>query len=358
MGLLDFLSKKNKNDNETNNKNSTNVKRNDQLKFSVPWFDVFDPRLMDRGVPVVVRGVISYTIEDMPLFNSLNQNDGDFDSDAFEKKLRGTLTKYIKSVVCNVPSEAQIPLVQLERKIMEVSDIILAKAMPQVERTLGIRVIQLDIIELTIDKQSRGYMELKSLTADLEKENILAKHNADLSNFKLQNELNQNVLKAQSVLNLEGMQQQQVLNMESQMLQLEHQRETLRIQREEMQRASRLQTEQTFMGAHQANLNAVAVNNALDKGFNVFEQQAKQAAQAQMAAPQVNYMIAVNNQQAGPFNWNQLQQLAQQGQLTRQTYVWTQGMQNWEFAGNIQELQPLFVSAAPQMPGMPPMPGM
>lgn len=329
MGLLDFLSKKNKNDNETNNKNSTNVKRNDQLKFSVPWFDVFDPRLMDRGVPVVVRGVISYTIEDMPLFNSLNQNDGDFDSDAFEKKLRGTLNKYIKSVVCNVPSEAQIPLVQLERKIMEVSDIILAKAMPQVERTLGIRVIQLDITELTIDKQSRGYMELKSLTADLEKENILAKHNADLSNFKLQNELNQNVLKAQSVLNLEGMQQQQVLNMESQMLQLEHQRETLRIQREEMQRA---------------------VNNALDKGFNVFEQQAKQAAQAQMAAPQVNYMIAVNNQQAGPFNWEQLKQLVQQGQLTTQTYVWKQGMAGWDFAGNVQELQPLFASAMPQMP--------
>jgi exonuclease VII large subunit len=188
------------------------------------------------------------------------------------------------------------------------------------------------------------------LTADLEKENILAKHNADLSNFKLQNELNQNVLKAQSVLNLEGMQQQQVLNMESQMLQLEHQRETLRIQREEMQRASRLQTEQTFMGAHQANLNAVAVNNALDKGFNVFEQQAKQAAQAQMAAPQVNYMIAVNNQQAGPFNWEQLKQLVQQGQLTTQTYVWKQGMAGWDFAGNVQELQPLFASAMPQMP--------
>jgi hypothetical protein len=69
-------------------------------------------------------------------------------------------------------------------------------------------------------------------------------------------------------------------------------------------------------------------------------------------------MLAVNNQQAGPFDWNQLQQLAQQGQLTRQTYVWTQGMQNWELAGNVQELQPLFASAVPQMPGMPPMPGM
>lgn len=54
---------------------------------------------------------------------------------------------------------------------------------------------------------------------------------------------------------------------------LENQRETMRIQREEMQRASRLQTEQTFMGAHQANLNAGVLNNAMDNGINAFRQQ-------------------------------------------------------------------------------------
>jgi hypothetical protein len=164
---------------------------------------------------------------------------------------------------------------------------------------------------------------------------------------------------------------------------LENQRETMRIQREEMQRASRLQTEQTFLGAHQANLNAGVLNNATDNGINAFRQQQ----QAQMGAglgmgaapqmpsmggapqmpgmsmkqatPQVSYMVGVNGQQAGPFDWNQLQQLVQQGQLTQQTYVWKQGMPNWAFAGQVQELQPLFMNAAPpQMPGMPPMPGM
>ena len=70
-------------------------------------------------------------------------------------------------------------------------------------------------------------------------------------------------------------------------------------------------------------------------------------------------MVGVNGQQAGPFDWNQLQQLVSQGQLTQQTYVWKQGMANWDFAGNVQELHPLFMNAAPpQMPGMPPMPGM
>ena len=69
-------------------------------------------------------------------------------------------------------------------------------------------------------------------------------------------------------------------------------------------------------------------------------------------------MVGVNGQQVGPCDWNQLQQLVQQGQLTQQTYVWKQGMANWAFAGQVQELQPLFMNAAPQMPGMPPMPGM
>lgn len=77
------------------------------------------------------------------------------------------------------------------------------------------------------------------------------------------------------------------------------------------------------------------------------------------AVLQVQYMVGVNGQQAGPFDWNQLQQLVQQGQLTQQTYVWKQGMANWEFAGNVQELLTLFTNTIPQMPSMPPtMPGM
>ena len=77
------------------------------------------------------------------------------------------------------------------------------------------------------------------------------------------------------------------------------------------------------------------------------------------AVPQVLYYIGINGQQYGPCDWNKLQQLVQQGQLTQQSYVWKNGMAQWEFAGNVAELAPLFQGTAPQMPGMPPtMPGM
>ncbi|MGM9712370.1 MAG: SPFH domain-containing protein [Prevotella sp.] len=367
---------------QQNYTNLSNLSKGSQVNFAIPFFDVFDPRLQDYGVPVSVHGTIVYSIEDMDLFHSVNKNEA-FSDETFQQKLRGTVTKFVKGVVTNAPTDAQIPVVQLERKILEISNLIQQYVKPQVEQLFGITVRQLDITRMNIDKESRGYRELKALTADLERERVMAQHNAQISNFNLQNDLNQEQLKMQSTLNLDAMKRQQEMQLggqeQIQDMNLENQRETMRIQREEMQRASRLQTEQTFLGAHQANLSAGVLNNATDNGINAFRQQAQMGAAMGMGAapqipgmggapqmpgmqkqttPQVSYMVGVNGQQAGPFDWNQLQQLVQQGQLTQQTYVWKQGMANWDFAGNVQELQPLFMNAAPpQMPGMPPMPG-
>lgn len=363
--------------------NLSNLSKGSQVNFAIPYFDVFDPRLIDHGVPCSVHGSIVYSIDDMDLFHQINKNES-YSDETFKNKLRGQVTKFVKSVVANAPSDAQIPVVQIERKIMEISDLVQQRVASQVERLFGITVRSLDITNI-IDKDSRGYREMRALTAELEKESKMAQHNANISNFNLQNSLNQDALKAQSDLNIDAMQRQQELNLgtqeELQDMQLENQRETMRIQREEMQRASRLQTEQTFLGAHQANLNAGILNNATDNGINAFRQQQSMGGgnmigknspgsgmpqmgempqmNAAQAVPQVQYMVGVNGQPAGPFNWVQLQQMVQGGQLTQQSLVWKQGMQAWGLAGSVAELVPLFQGTAPQMPGMPPMmPGM
>lgn len=360
---------------QNNLTNLSNLSKGSQLNFAIPYFDVFDPRLQDYGVPVSVHGAVVYAIEDMDLFHSVNRNEG-YSDETFKNKLRGQLTKFIKSVVSNAPSDAQIPVVQIERKIFEISELIQQRVTSQVEKLFGITIRSLDITGINVDKESRGYRELKALTADLEKERMMAQHNAQISNFNLNNDLQQDMFKKQSELNLDAMGRKQELDLggqeELQRMNLENQRETMRIQREEMQRASRLQTEQTFMGAHQANLNAGVLNNATDNGINAFRQQsmggmnnmgqmggAPQMPGMGTAVPQVQYYIGINGQQYGPCDWNKLQQLVQQGQLTQQSYVWKNGMAQWEFAGNVAELAPLFQGTAPQMPGMPPtMPGM
>lgn len=396
-----------------NKHNVSNLGRGSQFNFRIPYFDVFDPRLQDIGVPVAVGATITYEIEDMNTFLSMNKMEV-FSDDVFKEKLRSGAAKFIKGVVCNAPSDAQIPLVQIERKIIEISDLVQARVIPQIERTFAVKIRVLDITAIDINKESQEYKQLQALTAEFEKERMkaqhnaqmsnfnmqnkmqqdmqMAQHNAQLGNFNLQNEMQQNQLKMQSALNLDAMQRQhemqlggqemmQQMQMDMQMkqmqIQLENQSETMRIQREEMQRAARLQTESTFMDAHKANLNAATINNAMDNGYNPYEQQTMGTMQQPMMGvgmtgmnnnmmgqksmgmggmqPQVSYMLAVNGQQAGPYNWAQLQQLVQQGQLTQQSYVWTQGMANWTLAGQVAELAPLFQGTTPGMPGMPQM---
>jgi membrane protease subunit (stomatin/prohibitin family) len=62
------------------------------------------------------------------------------------------------------------------------------------------------------------------------------------------------------------------------------------------------------------------------------------------------YFVAVNSQQTGPFGLDELQQQAWDGQLTRATLVWTQGMADWASAGEVAELAVLFSHLPPPLP--------
>lgn len=65
------------------------------------------------------------------------------------------------------------------------------------------------------------------------------------------------------------------------------------------------------------------------------------------------YYVYANSQQSGPFTIPQLQQMVMQGIMTKQTYVWKNGMSGWELACNVSELGMLFVTNTPPPP--PPM---
>ncbi len=71
------------------------------------------------------------------------------------------------------------------------------------------------------------------------------------------------------------------------------------------------------------------------------------------AVEQCEYYVNINNQQAGPFNLQQIAQMSQAGQVTAQSYVWKEGMPQWDTAGNVAELQSIFPKKIPKMPKMP-----
>ncbi len=69
--------------------------------------------------------------------------------------------------------------------------------------------------------------------------------------------------------------------------------------------------------------------------------------------PTVQYYVSVNGQQQGPFDMPMLQAMVGNGQLTKETYVWKQGMSGWLAAGEVPEVAGLFGAVPPPPP--PPM---
>lgn len=337
-----------------------NLQGNNQIQFAIPYFDVTDPRLPDFPVPVSVHGTLTFKLEDYKNFIKLNRL-VNFDLNSFRNQIKDVMTRKIKGIVANVPSDLCMPLVQMERKIDEISEVLENRLKDRLDE-FGVTLKHIDIGNILIDKESVGYSELKELTGGLTAE----------------------TMKAQASLNIKNMQ-------DTQRLGLENMAETMRIQREEAQRAQRLQTESNFMGAHSLDQQTSVLQTAAgslgqmgsmgglggDGGMNPagmmtgmmmggamggqmagmmnnMGQQMQNAMNTPPPMPNVQYMLAVNGQQTGPFGMQQLQQKAQSGQLTRNTYVWKQGMAQWELAGNVAELASLFAPACPPPPqGMP-----
>ena len=82
-----------------------------------------------------------------------------------------------------------------------------------------------------------------------------------------------------------------------------------------------------------------------------------QQAQQPMSPPPppttTQYMISNNGNQLGPYTIPQMEQMVQNGTLTKDTYVWKSGMNQWELARNVSELASIFTQTPPPPPGMP-----
>ncbi|MBX3376923.1 MAG: SPFH domain-containing protein [Phycisphaeraceae bacterium] len=67
--------------------------------------------------------------------------------------------------------------------------------------------------------------------------------------------------------------------------------------------------------------------------------------------PAVAFFVAINNQQAGPFDASALRAKVAGGELRPETLVWKQGMASWAPAREVPELAAVLNSAPPPLPG-------
>ena len=333
-----------------------------QVRFGVPFFDVYDPRFEDFGVPVAVRGTISFKISDYREFVKLHRLN-DFDLNTFQTQIRDAVNRYVKDAVANAPAINNIPLVQLETKTAQINDIVEYDLGERLKETFGVTVSGVDIGAIDIDKSSDGYRQLMGVTKELAGATAKAEAEARIRDIHAK-----------------------------QRIEAEHYEGTLRIQREEGQYAQHKQTQTANLGAFQVEKQAevgVAGANALGQmgangagnvnlggggdGFNMAAMMASMAvggAVGQNIAgamnnmmggigqptmtpppiPTIAFHVAANGQATGPFDIATLAQMANAGQLTANSLVWKAGMEKWAMAGVVDELKTLFVT----MPPIPP----
>lgn len=164
-----------------------NLARIIQVKFGVPFFDVYDPRFLDFGVPVAVRGTISFHINDCVEFIKLNRLQN-FSLDDFQKQIRDTVIRYVKDAVANAPAAHNIPVVQLESKTAQINDVIEYDIKERLKENFGVVVSGVDVGAIEIDKASEGYRQLMSVTKDIVTTKIEAEAQDYIERLRIQRE--------------------------------------------------------------------------------------------------------------------------------------------------------------------------
>lgn len=324
-----------------------NLARMIQVKFGVPFFDIYDPRFADFGVPVAVRGTVSFSIADYREFIKLHRLNH-FQLEDFQQQIRDTVIRYVKDTVANAPAAHNIPVIQIETKTAQINDVVEYDLGERLKENFGVLVSGVDIGAIEIDKNSEGYRQLMAVT-----KNVAA--------TKIEAETQDYV-------------------------------DRLRIQREEGQYAVHKQTQTANIGAFQVEkqadvgiagaqaLGQMGANGAgdmnLSGGGDSFNMAAMMASMAVGGAvgqniagamnnmmgginqqttpsvvpppiPSVAYHVAINGQAAGPFDMTSLTRMAANGQLTGDCLVWKNGMMQWKKAMTVDELKGLFSTMPP-----------
>lgn len=333
-----------------------------QVRFGVPFFDVYDSRFEDFGVPVAVRGTISFKISDYREFVKLHRLNS-FRLEDFQAQIRDAVSRYVKDAVANAPAANNIPLVQIETRTSQINDIVEYDLGERLRETFGVAISGIDIGAIELDKSSEGYRQLMGVTKELAGATEKAEAEAKIRDIHAK-----------------------------QRIEAEHYEGTLRIQREEGQYAQHKQTQTANLGAFQVEKQAevgVAGANALGQmgangagdvnlggggdGFNMAAMMASMAvggAVGQNIAgamnnmmggmnqptvpgsvppliPVVAYHVAVNGQATGPYELATLQQMTTAGQFAASNLVWKIGMTEWVRADSVDELKGLFMPPVP-----------
>jgi membrane protease subunit (stomatin/prohibitin family) len=241
------------------------------------------------AVRVTAYGLYSIRIKDPAVFiREIVGTDGNFTTDSIADNLRGKIGVRIKEVM----PEAGIPIIDLESKVVQLGETMKGKVAPAIE-ALGLELTEIQVQDIGLPEEVERAID-----------------------------------KAGAMRAIGN-----------------------------MQTFTQYETANSINDAANNSGGLAAAGVGVGMGFGMGGQMAGAMGgmfTGQAAPPplptQLQYHVAVNGQQAGPFDSVALQQMAQSGQLTRESLVWKQGMASWDAAGQVAELAAVFGAVPPPIP--------
>ena len=339
-----------------------------QIKFGVPYFDVYDPRFLDYGVPTAVRGAINFSITDYREFMKLHRLDAVTMGD-FQNQVKNAVIRYVKGVVSNAPEANGIPVVQLERKIETINSLVEESIKARFFEEFGVTVSNVDISAVDVDKTSEGYRQLKAVTQDLMTATMQAKTEVDIKEMRDSQKLGILERAGRALVDIrEGGYERHKITQSANLAayQIEAQ--------EHVGVAGAIGLGKMGAGGGgnvAGGMNPVAMMAGMYVGSAVGQNIAgnmnsvmsgavvQQQPVAPPPIPATAYHVAVDGKATGPYDIPTLSGMAQAGQFLDTALVWKSGMDTWTKAGEIEELKPLFNNMPPipteeELPPIPP----
>lgn len=281
-----------------------------------------------------VRGTITFNVTDYKNFIKLNRLIN-FELDDFKNQIKDFFIRKAKSVILNIPSEASIPVMQLERKIDEISDFIQTKLKTAMQEDFGVNLKRIDVSAIELDKEHSHYLQLKKSTADQQTKFVDAKTDIEIKNL---DEMTR-IQRKDAELGVEGK--------NFAVHQLNQQTDVLKTAAENLGEMGNVN-----LGGG-GGLNPAGLMMGMGIGGAMGNQMGGMMTNLNKTPPPppvLAYHISLNGQQSGPYNLEQLKQFAQSGQFTKNHHVWKEGMSGWELASNIQDLSIVFSVVPPPPP--------
>lgn len=299
-----------------------------QLRFAVPYFDVFDPRFLDYGVPTAVRGTINFKIADYHDFIKLHRLDT-FTLEDFRNQVKDSVCRYVKSTVANAPEEYGIPVIQLERKIDKINDIVESRIINRMRDEFGVMVSSVDISAIDIDKTSDGYRQLKSVTKDLVADTMKAQTEVGIKEMRDSQKLG--ILERAGRAFVDIKEEAYARHKKTQMENFDAY-QTEAQEHVGVEGAKGLGKSGSIIGGgmNPASMMAgMAVGSSIGQNIAGAMSGIMQKKETPPPVPSIEYHVVLNGKTEGPFNTDQLKVMVENGTLTADSFVWKAGMKDW-----------------------------